>query len=58
MIEAYVKYVVSLAVALGADPTLAKVDVDNLLDFEIELSNVSYHTQYRIILVMARHMLF
>lgn len=46
MIEAYVTYALSVAIALGADPAVAKKDVDDLIDFEIELSNVSDSTHY------------
>ena len=41
MLLAYEKMVKEIAVALGADPAVAEQDAKELVDFEIELANVS-----------------
>ena len=43
---AYQKMVNDIYVALGADPAVAKQDAKDLVDFEIELANVSMIVLY------------
>lgn len=41
IVQAYYRYMVDIAVILGADPQRAKNELRESLDFEISLANVS-----------------
>lgn len=42
IVQAYYKYMVDIAVILGADPDRASKELKESLEFEIKLANVSY----------------
>lgn len=42
IVQAYYKYMVDIAVILGADPDRARKELKESLEFEIKLANVSH----------------
>lgn len=45
IVQAYYKYMVDIAVILGADPDRARRELKESLEFEIKLANVSFPKQ-------------
>lgn len=46
-LEAYLNYMTKIALILGADPATASDDMQEVLEFETQLANVSYSTIHK-----------